>query len=144
MRKMLVVVSLCILLVNCNEGNGASEAPVATDTSVSEKRVQADTGSIAVKDTAKVPAEILPASSDIEKKILGVWARPGAENANFVIQKKKIFYPDHNKSYPYTIVNERIKIKYDDYTDSFLIKLQGADTLILAGETDHTYYRFKN
>ena len=82
-------------------------------------------------------------STAIIEKILGIWGIVGDENASFDIQKNKFFYPESSKSYKYKIVNDSLKIKYDDYEGAFLIKMKGKDTLVLIGDEEQTYYRFK-
>ncbi len=40
-------------------------------------------------------------------------------------------------------MNDSLKIKYDDYEGSFLIKMKGKDTLILSGDEEQVYHRIK-
>lgn len=141
MKNILFVVSLYAFLISCNDTNSASESQIIND-SVNTKRqsVVADTSNVVIKDTIKRSQP----KSDLANNILGTWALVGMENASFVIEKKKITYPETFTSYKYSLVNDSIKIKYDDYTGSYLIKMNGSDTLILVGDEQQIFYRFKN
>ncbi|MBS1600422.1 MAG: hypothetical protein JST75_19490 [Bacteroidetes bacterium] len=76
-------------------------------------------------------------------QILGTWAAEGQQNATFVIQKNKIFYPDQNASYKYDLSNDHIKIKYDGFDGEYIVIKQSADTLVFLGNEKQVYYRFK-
>lgn len=82
-------------------------------------------------------------SNSISDRILGIWAAIGDENATFVIDKSKITYPDQNASYEYTLVNDSMHIKFDSYDGNYLVKMKSLDTLILVGDEQQIYYRFK-
>lgn len=75
-------------------------------------------------------------------KILGVWALPGNENASFVINKKKIIYPDIPSEYSYFLKSDSILIDFRTYKETYLIYMKSPDTLILKNDTEHVYYRF--
>jgi hypothetical protein len=76
-------------------------------------------------------------------RILGIWAFVGDENASFVIEKDKITYPDHNASYKYVIANDSIHIKFDGFDGNYLVRTKGMDPLVLTGDEQQVYYRFK-
>lgn len=141
MRNVLIALSLCVFFANCSDGSTAGKALASNDTISTKRAVTQDTAGVVKKDTTVAPQ--LVHKNDLASRILGAWATAGAENANFVIEKKKITYPEHFKSYKYTLANDSIKIKYDTYADAYLIKMQGADTLMLIGDEPSTYYRFK-
>jgi hypothetical protein len=82
-------------------------------------------------------------SNELRPKILGIWAFVGDENATFVIENDKITYPDHNASYKYVIANDSIHIKFDGYYGNYLVTTRGVDTLVLVGDEQQVYYRFK-
>lgn len=130
MKINLFVVSLYAFLLSGNGFNSASESQIINDSVNTKKQsVVADTSNIVIKDTIKRPQP----KSDLANNILGTWALAGMENVSFVIEKKKITYPETFTSYKYSLINDNIKIKYDDYTGSYLIKMNGSDTLILIG-----------
>jgi hypothetical protein len=67
----------------------------------------------------------------------------GEENATFVIAKDKITYPDQNATYKHALVNDSMHIKFDGYEGNYLVKTKGSDTLVLMGDEQQIYYRFK-
>lgn len=80
----------------------------------------------------------------IKEKIEGVWALVGMENANFIITKNKITYPEIPSSFRYSIKSDSIFIDYESYRDGFSIEFKNTDTMILRNENDEQiYYRFK-
>jgi hypothetical protein len=79
----------------------------------------------------------------LKDKLIGIWAFTGDENPSFVIDQKKITYPDQDKKYSYVLQGDSIHIKYDGYYGNYLVKTRGADTLVLKGDEEQVYYRFK-
>lgn len=84
-------------------------------------------------------------SSTINNSVIGIWWDVKGDNpsASFEIQKDKMYYPELFKSYKYKVVNDSLKIKYDDYEGSFLVRMKGNATLILVGDEEQKYYRGK-
>ena len=82
-------------------------------------------------------------NSSIKENIVDIWAYVGDENATFVITKDKITYPDQNKSYNYMLKGDSIRIKFEGYDGSYLVRTKGSDTLVLVGDEKQVYYRFK-
>jgi hypothetical protein len=76
-------------------------------------------------------------------RIIGTWVPAGMENASFVIEKNKIFYPEEFESYEYLLSGDSLKIKYDENEFSFQVKLNGADTLILTMDEEEVFHRSK-
>jgi hypothetical protein len=74
--------------------------------------------------------------------LLGIWAAVGEENASFVIDGKKITYPDSFKSFPYFLNKDTLTIQYDDYQLKSLVRLRSPDTLIMIGDEKQLFYRF--
>lgn len=137
-KKIIATYFICMALIACNgKANHEKEGLVDTGPRVSKK----DTPRITTvtKDTSRKEA-INHAVSD---KIVGIWAFVGDENATFVIAKDKITYPDQNASYRYVLKNDSIHIKFDGYDGNYLVKTIGTDTLVLAGDDQQVYYRFK-
>ena len=140
MKILLLVISISAFVLSCNGTNRTKQRETAID-SVSTVRQASpitDTNTNIVKNTIKAQPK-----SDLANKILGIWASVGMENASFVIEKKKISYPETFTSYKYSLFKDSLKIKYDDYTGSYLIRMKGADTLVLSGDEEQIYYRFK-
>jgi len=81
-------------------------------------------------------------SDDVADKMLGIWASVGDENASFAIDKDSIFYPDHNGKYKYIFRNDSLHIKFDDYDGHYLVRMRGADTLVLVADEQNVFYRF--
>lgn len=79
----------------------------------------------------------------LKDKMIGIWAFVGDENPSFVIDQKKITYPDQDKKYSYVLQGDSIHIKFDGYDGNYLVKTRGADTLVLKGDEEQVYYRFK-
>jgi len=77
------------------------------------------------------------------KLLLGVWAAVGDENASFVIDGKKISYPQSFRSYPYLLHKDTLTIQYDDYKLVSLVRFRSKDTLILTADEKQVFYRFK-
>ena len=119
---------MCIVFLACTGGENH------------EKGVSAGTSIMAVKsDTARKKVM----DNRVGDKILGIWAYAGDENATFVIAKGKITYPDQNASYKYILTGDSLRIKFPGYEGNYLVKTRGADTLVLKGEDEQVYYRFK-
>jgi hypothetical protein len=75
--------------------------------------------------------------------ITGSWAAEGGKTLTFIIEKNKIVYPEQNKSYKYSLDNNRIKIKYDGFDGDYLVVKQAADTIVFISNEKQYYYRFK-
>lgn len=133
MKNILLIAILYASLSSCNDTNSLSQSQIVND-SVNTKKRSVTTG------TMQKPQ----LKSDLANKILGAWALVGMENTSFVIEKKEITYPETFTSYKYSLVNDSIKIKYDDYTGNYFIKMNASDTLILVGDEQQTYYRVKD
>ncbi len=77
-------------------------------------------------------------------KLLGIWTHDTNENATFEIRKDSIYYPDHNGTYKYNLVDDSIKIKFDDFVSVGKIHFVG-DTLVIQHTTGtDTFWHFKN
>ena len=139
MKKILSAFCLsCIIFLACNnERNQGKDRLVDTTGSAIKK----DRSSRAV--IAESGAQKTETDNDMRDKILGIWSFVGDENATFVIAKDKITYPDKNASYKYILRNDSILIKFDGFDGNYLVKTRGADTLILKGDEEQVYYRFK-
>ena len=77
------------------------------------------------------------------KLLLGIWAAVGDENASFVINGKKIYYPQSFKSYPYVLHKDTLTIQYGDYQVVSQVRFRSTDTLILEADEKQVFYRFK-
>jgi len=75
--------------------------------------------------------------------LLGIWAAVGEENASFVIDGKKITYPQSFKSFYYFLHKDSLTIQYDDFQETYLVRIRPTDTLILIGNEKQVFYRFK-
>ena len=136
--KKILVISVCAFILSCNDSStGKSEA--SKDSLNTIKSVLDTSINNVMKDS--LPNQ--KPGNELANKILGTWALTGMENASFVIEKKKISYTETFTSYKYSLEGDSIKIKYDDYTGSYLVKLKGADTLILTGDEEQVYYRIR-
>lgn len=83
--------------------------------------------------------------STLNENILGVWGIIGEHKASFVIDKKKIFYPEKDTYYSYKIINDSLNITDEDFDITFKIKLNITnDTLVLTGEEIHKFRRLEN
>lgn len=80
----------------------------------------------------------------VNANLMGSWSLPGEKNASFQILEKTIYFLDQPRKYTYTVQNDSLKIKYDNYTTAFLVSMKGNDTLIFEGDDRQVYYRFKN
>jgi hypothetical protein len=77
-------------------------------------------------------------------KHLGVWTDGNSENAIFEIRKDSIYYVDQFETYKYTLSGDSVKIFYDDWVFTGVIKLLG-DTMIISSEDVTTkYWKFEN
>jgi hypothetical protein len=90
------------------------------------------------------PVERKIATREGKSNILGIWAADGDDNATFIIDKDSMIYPDHGASFAYRLVNDSLYVKYVDYTGRYLVTTKGSDTLILKGDEQEVFYRFKN
>ena len=118
MKRNLLVAGLCYLLVSCASKNKNSEIAIQ-------------------KDTINVKPK------DLSEKISGAWGLVGEENATFLIEKNKIYYPETVTSYDYQLTDDYIKVNYDGYVGTYLIEMKGEDTLVLKDEEEQTYFRMK-
>jgi hypothetical protein len=75
---------------------------------------------------------------------MGSWSLAGEKNASFQILEKTIYFLDQPKKYKYSLENDSLKIKYDDYESAFQVSMKGSDTLIFEGDDRQVYYRVKN
>lgn len=75
--------------------------------------------------------------------LLGKWTAVGEENASFVIDGKKITYPQSFRSFPYVLSKDTLTIQYDDYQGIYLVRLHPPDTLLLISDEKEVFYRFK-
>lgn len=83
-------------------------------------------------------------TESLNNKMMGVWAFAGSDNASFVIEKDSIYYPGSFTSFKYLLVKDSIKIEYEGNAESFFVKMKGPDTLILKGDKEQVYYRFRD
>jgi hypothetical protein len=104
--------------------------------------------SAACQDSSKVKTPLNTESTKPNSKsealanqILGAWTLTGMESPSFIIGRGMINYPETFAAYKYTIEGDSIIIKYDDYTASFFVKMNGTDTLMLKSDTQLIYYR---
>jgi len=118
MKRNLSVVGLCYLLVSCSNTHVNPE--VAT-----QKH--------AIKTEPKALSE----------KISGAWTLVGEENATFLIEKNKIYYPETVTAYDYQLTDDFIKVNYDGYVGAYQVEMKGEDTLVLKDEEEQIYYRMK-
>jgi len=142
MKKILLIFSIYTGLTSCNDTGSAVRGKSETDSigiSKTKQSVTPDTNK-ATRDTV----QIKQTKNELAHKILGTWAFVGTENATFVIEEKGIYYPETFASYKYMVVGDSIKIHYDGYVGSYLIKMSSPDTLILRGDEEQVYYRFKD
>ena len=123
---------LSIFLTDCHNGKnpppqaGGDTIDVEKSDSLARDTTRKETGDHGLKD-----------------KIIGIWAAVGDENATFVIDQKKITYPDQDKKYSYVLLGDSIHIKFDGYDGNYLVSTRGSDTLVLKGDDEQVYYRFK-
>jgi hypothetical protein len=83
------------------------------------------------------PAAVMP---DLQ----GIWAGSGDQNASFEIFEGAIYYPEGSKYYGYSVQQDSMKIKYDDYVAAFRITMKGTDTLIFDGPERQVFHRFRD
>lgn len=81
--------------------------------------------------------------TQLKTKIKGYWAAVGDENVSFVITDSSVFYPDHMGTYKYRLTRDSLRIRYDDFTGAYLVKMRGDDTLILTGTEQEVFIRTK-
>jgi hypothetical protein len=75
--------------------------------------------------------------------ILGIWAALDDANATFVISKDSINYPDHGATYKYELDGDQLHIKFDGFVESCLVRMRGADTLLLIDRRTDVFRRFR-
>lgn len=124
--KQLLLIQAMILLVACrgNSNRRNADERINTDT------VKPKADSVLVY---KAPGEDEKAENKEIDKLIGIWGINSTDNASFEISKTTFYYPEHDKYYKYQVIGDSIKIKYEDYDDSFAFKVIGTDTLILNG-----------
>lgn len=141
MKRIIVIALIFFILQSC--GEQASNTQTIKD-SINTRNVDTIKQNINSEQQLVSKSDtISPQTGLISEKILGIWGLVGDENSNFDIQKNKITYTELFKSYKYKIVNDSLKIKYDDYEGAFLITMKGKDTLILSGDEEQVYHRIK-
>lgn len=142
MKKILLAINISAFFLSCNNDTNSISKSKTTADSVNaiNKSTMVDTSFKNLKDTVVKQQP----NNELANKIIGAWAFVGTENSSFVIEKKKIYYPETFASYKYLLVKDSVKIKYDDYTGSYLVKMKGLDTLILISDEEQIYYRLKN
>jgi hypothetical protein len=140
MRKNLSVITVLFILASCNNSDTANKdkLTIAPDSAVHATNLNMS-HEVVSRDSIAKEKIINPRAN----KILGTWALVGMDNASFVIETKKIMYPETFSSYNYSHVGDSLKIKYDDYEGNFLLKMKGSDTLMLVGDEEQVYYRMK-
>lgn len=136
--KKILLISMCAFLLSCNDSS-TGESGATKDSVIAVKSVLDTSINNVLKDS--LPKQ--EPGNELANKILGTWALIDMENTSFVIEKKKISYPETFTSYKYSLVGDSLKIKYDGYTGSYLVRMSGADTLILTGDEEQVYYRFR-
>lgn len=137
----IIICFLSIAMAACNN-QGNQQKGIVKNAVISRKN---DSVRISSKGAESSRKEATNGKSNaLRAKILGIWAFVGDENATFVIENDKITYPDHDASYKYVIENDSIHIKFDGYEGNYLVKTKGMDTLVLVGDEQQVYYRFKN
>lgn len=136
--RYLLFLSTAIALIACNDETVRNEIPRDTllSTLVSYE--------IHKNDTLKPVTNVKTDKDSLNYRVLGIWAAIGEENATFEIKANEIYYPDQFASYKYKLVNDSMKIEYDNYNATFLVKMNGNDTLVFRGSDTQTYFRFKD
>jgi hypothetical protein len=115
----------------------------ATDHKAGDSELKSEQKDSQRTTTSKDRPSLKEVTDELAAGILGTWAMVGMENASFVIETNNIVYPESSASYRYSLVNDTLKIQYDDYVGSFAIKLKNKDTMLLSGTEEQVYYRFK-
>jgi hypothetical protein len=129
------------ILLSCNDMNGKKREVYYSGDTTAGKIVKMDTARrIAIANDTSQKAV---GKDNTGNRILGIWAAVGDENASFIIEKNKITYPDQNASFKYFLLKDSIKIKFDGFDGNYLVKTRGADTLVLAGDEEQVFCRFK-
>ena len=78
------------------------------------------------------------------KELKGTWTDGSSDNATFEIKKDSICYVDELSCFKYSLVEDKLKIKFADYLFIGQIKFL-KDSLIIMGPDGTTkYWRFKN
>jgi hypothetical protein len=141
MKKILLVIIFYFFLLSCGDTNGTKKQDEKNSKRVNSvtKKPVTDTNAISINTSIRAQKP----STDLATRIIGTWALIGSENASFDIEKKEINYPETFTSYKYSLVNDSIRIKYDNYTGNYLIRMRGSDTLVLIGDEEQVYFRFK-
>jgi len=140
MKNLLLNSLLAIILASCSDNGRNESANIHADSMIKKEDSNNKKLNYSVKE---VQDTINPKSDKIGTNILGIWAMLGEQNANFEIEKDKILYPEQSKSYKYKIVKDSIKIKYGSFEGVYAVRMRGTDTLILTGDQETIYYRFK-
>jgi hypothetical protein len=82
-----------------------------------------------------------------KNKLSGVWQAERADSTSFEVKPDTIYYTENGQTtgYPYAVVKDSIKVKFDTYTYTAKLYFRG-DTMIMdspeAGIA--TYHRLKN
>jgi hypothetical protein len=79
----------------------------------------------------------------LNEKIIGTWAFVGDENPSFIIGEKTITYPDLDKIYFYSLHVDIMYIQFDGFKRDYMVRMSSADTLMLLGDDEQIYYRFR-
>lgn len=140
MKKIVLISIIVFTLQACGEENGSTSINEDTIATFNPDTIRT------LKDTVTTVLKLdtlQQTGNKINDKILGFWALVGDDNASFEIKKGKIFYPEFSRSYKYQIIGDSMKIKYDGYEDMFSFKMRRIDTLVLTGDDEQVYYRFK-
>lgn len=74
-------------------------------------------------------------------KLLGVWGPSKSENASFRIEKDSIYYPEHFKSYKYTISKDSIFIEYDGWTYKGIFYFKNDSLVLKSQDKIHKFVR---
>ncbi|MEO6633664.1 MAG: hypothetical protein ABIN13_18125 [Mucilaginibacter sp.] len=73
-------------------------------------------------------------TKQINNSLEGKWCALGDTTSSFSIKKNEIYYYDALEFHKFSLVNDLIKIKFDDYDYDGQIKLIGKDTLLMIGK----------
>jgi hypothetical protein len=140
MRKLIFIPVLSIV-ISC--GGSSSNDRTATRQSVKTDSVKSlITLAKANHNTvSRQKKSVVKNGIDVLKKLIGVWALSGDKNTTFEITKSAFYYPEHSSSYKYQVVQDSIKVKYDDYEGTFAFKFNGNDILTLTGDDGENVYR---
>src|SRR4051812_43619381 len=130
MKEKLIFCMLAWALISCNAKETPSSEP-------SQVEIKADPVSREKQNDAI-------GNSSINKQIIGTWTNQSSENAVFEVNEKSFYYPEQSESYNYSIDQDKIEIRYPDYTFEAKISFS-KDTLIMDSEENGQtkYWRFQ-